>query len=189
MGKETRFIANLFFFLLGVASFWRAHIFDLDYPWPAASSGPLILGEFLNGHSTEVRDQVLDSTDINKVHILYHSYSMSTFFMTQFNVLISVSSKSKTISSFMAFYLNIVWLVSPLLRFYMFSIVGSTLYQVLALVLPWLRVQKSWFDSDLWHEITAPCWLVRESSPCGRKKNISTAALKSCAQSCFARRK
>ena len=59
--NKTTFIATLFFFLPGVASLWRAHFSDLDYSWPAASSGLLILDEFLNGLSSQVRDQVLDS--------------------------------------------------------------------------------------------------------------------------------
>lgn len=61
---ETWFIKAVCFFLLsGVASQWRAHFSDLDYSWPAASSGPLILDEFLNGHSAQVRDKVLDDTN------------------------------------------------------------------------------------------------------------------------------
>lgn len=85
----------------------------------------------------------------------------------------------------MAFFHYIAWFTSPHLYLAsMFSIVGSTLYQVLALVIPWLRIQKSWFDTDQWREITAACWLVRESSPCGHKKNISAATLKSCTLFC-----
>lgn len=42
---------------LSVPSLWRAHFSELDYSRPAASSGPLILDEFLNGHSAQVRDQ------------------------------------------------------------------------------------------------------------------------------------
>lgn len=57
--------ATISFSLSGVASLWRAHFSDLDYSWAEASSGLLILDEFLNGHSAQVRNQVLVSTKWN----------------------------------------------------------------------------------------------------------------------------
>ncbi len=64
-GQSRPSSLKLSFFLSGVASLWRAHFSDLDYSWAAASSGLLILDEFLNGHSAQVRNQVLDSTKCN----------------------------------------------------------------------------------------------------------------------------
>lgn len=52
----------IFFFLSGVASLWRVCSSDLDYSQAAASSGLLILDEFLNGCFPQVRDQVLVGT-------------------------------------------------------------------------------------------------------------------------------
>ena len=71
MGSETGFIANLFFFLSGVPSLWRARFSDSDYSCPAASSGLLILDEFLNGHTAQVRDQVLDRKNNSMVTKLF----------------------------------------------------------------------------------------------------------------------
>lgn len=59
----TPLITTLFFFFLsGVASLWRLCSSDLDYSQAAASSGLLILDEFLNGCFPPVRDQVLVGT-------------------------------------------------------------------------------------------------------------------------------
>lgn len=59
---DTPLITTLCFFLSGVASLWRVCSSDLDYSQAAASSGLLILDEFLNGCIPQVRDQVLDGT-------------------------------------------------------------------------------------------------------------------------------